>query len=179
MSQSFFESLGDPLLRAMYEYWRGKAAGRSMPRRRDIDPSEIPKLLPHLMITEVLDGGRRFRYRLSGTAVTEAFGRSLTGQYVDEVMKGPYRDFIERLYRNVHQGRRCIFCESRYTGSKSLGVTTKRLFMPLSEDEAFVNQVLVIQTFHYASHDRSIVIVDNMDAFVGANIELAEDDAKS
>lgn len=174
MSGSFLDSLDDPMLRAMYDYWSGKRAGRSMPRRADIDPSEIPKLLPNMMITEALENGARFRYRLSGTAVTEAFGLSLTGQFVDEVMKGPYRDFILRLYRNVYINRRCVFCMSRYTGSENPGMTTKRLFAPLSEDDLVVNQVLVIQTFHYASHDRSVVIVDNMDEFVGANIELED-----
>ncbi|HZS83706.1 MAG TPA: PAS domain-containing protein [Stellaceae bacterium] len=174
MNGLFADQLGDPMLRSMYEYWRRKCAGRAMPSRRDIDPSEIPKLLPHMTITEVIGNGARFRYRLSGTAVTEAFGRSLTGQYVDEVMKGQYRDLILRLYRNVCLARRCVFCESKYTGSKNPGVTTKRLLMPLSEDGTTVSQVLAIQTFLYASHDRSILVVDNMDEFTGADVELTE-----
>jgi hypothetical protein len=174
MSGSLLDNLDDPMLRDLYDYWSLKRAGRSMPRRADIDPSEIPQLLPNMMITEVVESGARFRYRLSGTAVTEAFGRSLTWQFVVEVMKGPYRDFILGLYRNVYLNRRCIFCKSRYTGGKNPGMTTKRLFTPLSDDDRVVNQVLVIQTFHYASHDRSVVIVDNMDAFLDANIELAD-----
>jgi hypothetical protein len=171
---AFADSLDDPLLRSAYGYWRAKCGGRSMPRRSDIDPAEIPALLPYIMITEMLEAGTRYRYRLAGSAVTEAFGRSLTGQYVDELMKGQYRDFISRLYRSVYLDRRCIFCESRYTGSARPGISTKRLFMPLSADNRVVDQVLVTQTFQYAGADRTVVIVDNMDDFANANIELAE-----
>src|SRR5579883_2736282 len=170
----FQDSLDDLRLRQLYGYWRSKLAGRSMPRRTDIDPAEIPKLLPHIMITEMLDGGTRYRYRLSGTAVTEAFGRELTGLFVDEVMTGAYRAFLERLYRTVYLNRRCIFSESRYAGDKESGLMTKRLLMPLSEDGCVVNQVLAIQTFRYTSSSRSVVVVDNMDAFSGSDMAFID-----
>jgi hypothetical protein len=173
-SPGFAASLDDPLLRSAYDYWRGKCAGRAMPRRSDIDPAEIPTLLPFILITEMLEAGTRYRYRLAGSAVTEAFGRSLTGHYVDELMTGPYRDFIARLYRSIYLDRRCIFCESRYTGSTKPGIATKRLFMPLSSDGSVVDQVLIIQTFQYAGADRNVLIVDNMDELANANVELVE-----
>jgi hypothetical protein len=174
-SSDFRAGLGDALLALGYDYWRAKCAGRSMPRRRDIDPAEIPSLLPHILITEMLEEGTRYRYRLAGSAVTEAFGRSLTGRYVDEIMTGQYRAFITRLYRSLYLDRRCIFCESRrYTNGVRQGRSTKRLFMPLSNDDRVVDQALIVQTFQYAGGDHDIVIVDNMDEFANANIELVE-----
>jgi hypothetical protein len=173
-SSDFRASLDDPLLVLGYDYWRSKRGDRAMPRRSDIDPAEIPRLLPYILITEMLEEGTRYRYRLAGSAVTEAFGRSLTGKYVDEIMTGQYRDFIARLYRSLYLDRRCIFCESRYTNGVRSGISTKRLFMPLSTDERLVDQVLIVQTFEYASGERNIVIVDNMDEFANANIELVE-----
>jgi hypothetical protein len=173
-SPDFRAGLTDPLLGRGYDYWRAKCAGRSMPRRRDIDPADIPSLLPHILITEMLEEGTRYRYRLAGSAVTEAFGRSLTGRYVDEIMTGQYREFITRLYRSLYLDRRCIFCESRYTNGVRTGVSTKRLFMPLSNDGRVVDQVLIVQTFQYAGGDHDIVIVDNMDEFANANVELVD-----
>jgi hypothetical protein len=64
----------DPILVKMFKYWDSKRTTRSMPARRDIDPTEIPQLLPHIRLTEILDGVTRFRCRLVGTAVEEAFG---------------------------------------------------------------------------------------------------------
>jgi hypothetical protein len=173
-SSDFRASLNDPLVVKGYDYWRAKRAGRSMPRRSDIDPADIPTLLPNILITEMLEEGTRYRYRLAGSAVTEAFGRSLTGQYVDEIMTGPYREFITRLYRDIYLDRRCIFCESRYANGVKHGLSTKRLFMPLSNDDRVVDQVLIVQTFQYVGADRNVVIIDNMDELANANIELAE-----
>ena len=175
---SFLENLDEPMLRELYEYWCSKRAGRLIPQRRDIDPAEIPKLLPHLMITEMVEGGTRYRYRLAGTAVTEAFGRELTGLYIDEVMTGAYREFLERLYRTVYLNRRCVLCESKHISSRDLALKTKRLLMPLSEDGIAVNQVLAIQTFHYSSANRDIVIVESQDQFVDTGIAIADGGAR-
>ena len=34
------------------DYWHGKCAGRPMPTRADIDPLDIPRLLPHVYLVE-------------------------------------------------------------------------------------------------------------------------------
>src|SRR5690348_17873717 len=62
----------DEVLSGLLAYWRGKLRGRAMPRRADIDPAEIPRLLPHLQLVERIDG--RYRYRLAGTAIVAAYG---------------------------------------------------------------------------------------------------------
>jgi hypothetical protein len=47
----------DSILAAAYQYWQSKRGERRMPRRSDIEPSEIVPLLPNLLIIEVLGGG--------------------------------------------------------------------------------------------------------------------------
>jgi len=42
------------LLQQGYRYWDAKRAGKSMPSRADIDPIEMPALLPHVVLLEVL-----------------------------------------------------------------------------------------------------------------------------
>src|SRR5690349_7676726 len=76
--------IADPRLRQAHDYWRRKAAGRKMPRRADIDPTEIPKLLPDVMLVDVLPEGR-YRYRLIGTENAAAHGMNATGCYLDDV----------------------------------------------------------------------------------------------
>src|ERR1051326_8762365 len=84
----------DERLIQAHDYWRHKAVGRAMPRRRDIDPTEIPKLLPDVMLVDVLPGGH-YRYRLIGTGNTQAHGVHATGRYLDEVLPGPeYKDHV-------------------------------------------------------------------------------------
>src|SRR5258706_10751243 len=64
----------------LYRYWLAKRAGRSMPARRDLDPCDIPKLLPYVMIVDNVDD--RLRWRLVGTAVAREAGRDLTDSNV-------------------------------------------------------------------------------------------------
>ena len=64
------------LLRGI-EYWHGKAAGRAMPDRGDLNPIEIPDLLPWIALWDVIPGG--YCMRLAGTAICEAHGCELRG----------------------------------------------------------------------------------------------------
>jgi hypothetical protein len=101
----------DPTLGAAYSYWCAKRGARAMPRRRDIDPSEIsPRLLPFLQITELLDGGSRIRYRLVGTAIVAAYGADLTGRHLDEVVSGERLRFVEDNYRRIYREKRPSWC---------------------------------------------------------------------
>src|SRR5437764_15141316 len=90
--------IGDERLQQLYAYWRDKAGERSLPARADLDPIEIPLLLPHVMLVDVLPSGR-YRYRLIGTENARAHGINATGRHLDEVLPGPeYRAHVIGLY---------------------------------------------------------------------------------
>ena len=135
-----YPGIEHPLLRQLFLYWSRKRIGHDLPSRQDIDPIEIgPEVLPHIMLTDVLDGGR-LRYRLAGTAVETVTGQSLSGQYLDELLRPPYRDYIFSLYREIIEGRYALYTESFYPlhGTQPERLT-KRLMMPLvSEDDEVV-----------------------------------------
>ena len=135
----------------LYDYWVAKKRDRAMPSRADIDPAEIKKLLPHLLLTDVVDGGKRFRYRLVGTSVSETFGGGISGRYVDEVMTGTYLEFIEGIYRDIVQQRKPIYSESTYKTGPTVGMRAQRLSLPLSSDGSSVDMVVSLQTMSFAS----------------------------
>ena len=120
-----------------------------MPQRRDIDPIELRPVLSHLQITEVIGGGSRFRYRLVGTAIVEAFGAEFTGRYVDELISGERDSFVHACYRAVCASRRPAFVRSKYATIKNIDLTANRLLVPLSEDGTGVNQILGALTFEF------------------------------
>ncbi len=74
---------------ALWDYWIGvyRNVGRP-PRRADIDPIDIPRLLPNLWIADWDASSARFRYRLVGTAVTKARNTDATGRFLDEDLPG-------------------------------------------------------------------------------------------
>src|ERR1700719_3940275 len=136
----------DPRLRQAHDYWRSKVAGRTMPRRADIDPTEIPKLLPDVMLVDVLPQGR-YRYRLIGTENTQAQGMNATGCYLDEVLPGPeYKAHVIALYDECVGSRRVLYSECLFMapGRRAPERHTKVLFMPLAEDGETVNMVFVM-----------------------------------
>jgi hypothetical protein len=147
---------------AAYRYWQGKAAGRSMPGRADIDPTEIPRLLPDVMLVERhVDG--RYRYRLIGTENTRAQGVNATGRYLDEVLPGPdYGPHVLALYDECVDRRRPLYSECLFfpPGRNEPERHTKVLFMPLSADGETVNMIFVVQVFVYidrATRERHFV----------------------
>ncbi|HAM48381.1 MAG TPA: hypothetical protein DIT40_08705 [Alphaproteobacteria bacterium] len=74
-----------PELNTFLEYWLNKRADRNFPRRSEINPAEFPKLLPWINMYDVLDGGRDFRVRICGTALTEVIGFEVGGKLVSEI----------------------------------------------------------------------------------------------
>ena len=143
--------ISDPRLQQGYEYWRRKSAGKAMPRRTDLDPIEIPKLLPDVMLVDVVATGR-YRYRLIGTGNARAHGVNATGRYLDEVLPGAeYKDHVIALYDECVGAGRALYSECVFLAP--LGAAperhTKVLFLPLAEDGANVNMVFVVQVFFY------------------------------
>jgi hypothetical protein len=127
---------GDPRLKRLLTYWDSKRGTNEMPTRADIDPATIGKdLLPWIALTEVIDGGARFRFRLCGTGLAGIAGLDLTGRYIDELNPNQaYADYITGLYRLAVERRRPVFSETAYVAtSTSPRRRTQRLICPLSD----------------------------------------------
>ena len=138
----------DPILGTALAYWQAKRGGRLMPARRDIDPIEIPTLLPNVQLIEVLtDGG--FRYRLVGTALVSAFGRDYTGQYVGKLFDADLAKSISGYYQRSCAEQKPVFARSRYVTAKAFDLIANRLYMPLSENERDVNMLFAALTIDF------------------------------
>lgn len=73
-------------VREGYRYWRAKCHEGALPSRDDIDPLEIPNLLPSLMFVDIDHGvAPRFRCRLAGDRHTTILGENPVGSYLDQV----------------------------------------------------------------------------------------------
>jgi hypothetical protein len=141
----------------MYAYWRAKRVGDALPRRDAIDPSEIKALLPHIVIAEVLDGGRRFRYRLAGTHVVQAFGFELTGRHMDEVLEGEPLAFLVGAYERVCAEGRPLFTESRYRAANGTDLLITRLILPLAESGGAVRQIMTLLLTRFGTTSAAVV----------------------
>jgi hypothetical protein len=169
--RNFIAQVGDDRLHALYDYWRSRRHGRPCPLRADIDPVDIPALLPHLLLTEVVAGGARFRWRLVGTEVERHFGCAMTGRYIDELLRGQYLAHLERLYRSVVAECTPVYSENAYNtrtsgwDAYSEVLRTARLMLPLSTEGKSVNMVLVGQVFSTNSARAEHTVVVTQDRF--------------
>lgn len=138
----------DPILGALYLYWNRRRGRRRMPDRRDIDPLDLgAKLLPHVGLMDLVDGGGRVRYRLLGTAIVERWGSDPTGKFMDEVMSGSYSEYVHGLYRQLARARAPIFSESVFRWDVAGFVRTRRIYLPLTHGGDEVAIALIGQVF--------------------------------
>ena len=136
----------DKRLLALYRYWESKRGDRAMPARADIDPTEIPTLLPLILLIEVLGIGD-YRYRLTGTEIVSNVGSDVTGKTFAEALPGgPYGEYITGLVRDVVSRGRPLYSEGAFMAEGRVDRQVRRLLLPLSADGRTVDMVLGGQT---------------------------------
>lgn len=146
-------SLDHPVLAFLKSYWENKRAGRAMPSRADIRPSEMKEYLGWIILLDALPDFSDFRYRTIGTRVTQYFLADSTGKTLTEAFSG-YGEAAVNGVIAVH--RKCAkdkVAVRAFGGAAWLGrsfLDFDALFLPLSDDGENVNMVLSAFTFDVA-----------------------------
>ena len=113
-----------------------------MPARRQLEPAEITALLPHFMLIDRVDD--RFRYRLVGTAVTKELGQEITGIRVGSSATPPgHGAALRSLYERIFATGRALFTTGEYRSPSQAIHAVSRVMLPLGDDGATVNMVMV------------------------------------
>jgi hypothetical protein len=130
-------------VQAMYDYWLAKRGSRTMPARADLDPAEIKKLLPMMVLVDVTADARRFVYRLVGTQEVAERGNDPTGKSVAEAFFGGSLEETLSCYEYVVR-KRAPFCyRDPYVAPDGYIQNDDIIYLPLSDDGAGVNMILV------------------------------------
>jgi hypothetical protein len=135
----------DRVLWGVFRYWRSKCRGRELPDRIDLDPTEIPGFLPHILLWDVLAGGG-YRCRLAGTEIVESHGHELRGLTTAE-LHGAANDRIEMEYGAVVRSRRPHFVERPMYWHHRHYKHYRRLLLPLSHGGNEVAMLLSTATY--------------------------------
>lgn len=142
---------------ALWDYWSGiaRALGR-VPRRADIDPIDIPKLLANLWIVDFDPGTLRFRHRLIGTAVTRARNSDATGDFVDSEIPDLPQTKVGRELESVVRECRPVWSKAPPPAS-ALPLhdvaEIERLSVPLAAESGEVEMVLSVSVFRMRTGD--------------------------
>jgi hypothetical protein len=138
----FIDEPRHPDLQALYEYWNTARADRPMPRRADIDPGKIPKLLPHILMYGVVPGGG-YTIRLVGEEIVSFAGRNATGHPAGSALPPHAAEMLIEILDAVTTGRAPKFRagKAHWQPDKSYR-DFEACFLPLSADGEAVDVIL-------------------------------------
>lgn len=129
-------------------YWNEIRGARPMPRRQDIDPTMIWKLLKNITLSEWHPEPDRLFYRISGTEVVAALGIELRGKWLADVY--PDGEDVARtltLYRRVVEARAPILGRTDGTQMRLGANSYEWVICPLSDDGDRVTHFIVLEDY--------------------------------
>jgi hypothetical protein len=139
----------DPRIAKVADYWlRIRPKRGLLPGRANLDPVDIPKLLPILYLVDIERGPElRFRWRLRGTTLEFISGRDYTGLYFDQT----YDDFSTSRTRAqllaVANGAACWWLGHPFSARPRDVTHAERLMLPLAADGRNVDMILGLTVF--------------------------------
>lgn len=125
------------------EYWNRLRAGRPMPTRADLSPGDIPKLLPYVILMEVLHGPLDFRYRLIGTEIDRVCRRNYKGAKMSELPDKKSPNPIWLHHQEAVEARAPVRRELSYVGPDGDVKRVEHCLLPFSGDGKTVDHILV------------------------------------
>ena len=132
-------------VRELYDYWCSKRGDRPMPSRDHIDPAEIKGLLPYILLTDIHYDPLRIYFRLVGTAVAEAAGRNITGQWLHEAQLDGGIELWLHNYERLVREKRPICGRTRATVHHDDERIFEWILLPLSSDGVVVDKTLELE----------------------------------
>ncbi|HEY9536133.1 MAG TPA: PAS domain-containing protein [Kiloniellaceae bacterium] len=144
--------LPDTKLRRLYEYWCSRCQGGALPSRRDIDPLDIPDLLPNLFLLDVIGDAEDFVFRLAGSRVEEAFSMSLRGRSIAEIHKAAGMPIPVAQHIEVARGGGPRYREGSVLVAGRDHLSTHRLLLPLASDGRVIDVLIGGAIFRLGDH---------------------------
>ncbi|NIA69861.1 PAS domain-containing protein [Pelagibius litoralis] len=128
------QSIESGPLRNLLSHYLEARGSRRMPSRRDIDALKLGPVLPIIWVMEHEPAAGTFRYRIAGEEVNDAFGRSVTGHLLSELVAPDHFPTVTANFLRVIEEEAAMIASGplyRCTDRMAVG---QRLALPLSDD---------------------------------------------
>jgi hypothetical protein len=126
----------------LFAYWAGLRQRGSLPRRCDLDPGRIKRLLPTVSLTQVVGEPREYRLRLAGTGLYGVYGGEITGKRLTDVYNTAAADYWRRELDQVVEERRPRVGHHSMAWRGASHVTLLWLRLPLAGNGRDVDVIL-------------------------------------
>jgi hypothetical protein len=125
-------------LQGILRYWNEKRGNHAMPALWQVDPIEIPRLLPIILIADILPEATRVR--LMGTDATNAYGREPRGRDVNELSLGDFSPFWLSAFALVRGSGKPALAAGAYRNGMEL-LAAESVLAPLSDDGTTITHI--------------------------------------
>lgn len=140
-------ALRSKINRQALDYWIKIRGTRPMPSRADLDPLDIRKLLPNVLLIDVAHNPLDFRYRLIGTKIVSQLNNDHTGKWMSEIPHQKPPSKIWSSCETVVTEKIPMTTEVPYEGRNKDFSVSEDIVMPLSGDGVTVNMLFVVVDF--------------------------------
>ncbi len=133
--------------RQALDYWIRIRGERMMPSRADLDPLDIRRILPNVVLIDVSNDPLDFRYRLIGTKIASQLNNDHTGKWMSEIPHQRPPSKIWSSCATVVTEKIPMTTEVPYEGRNKDFSVSEDIVMPLSADGETVNMLFVVVDF--------------------------------
>jgi hypothetical protein len=134
------------LVRSLYAWWYSKEAS-SVPDRSAVDPADLKRMLPNILISEVHHEPFRIRYRLVGTKVVEVTGFDIVGRFLDELLPAEPNEPWMDHYRWIHSHRLPLLGSTTVPTSAGAPFTYEFGIFPLRKGSESIEQFIAVEDY--------------------------------
>ena len=127
--------IADERLRRLIAYWYSKRGAHLVTRRVDIDPLEMPWILPHAWLYDFEPASGRFFCRLAGEGVREGYPFNIIGRYLDEIIGPEDWEATRTTHRAIMETPAIGHSRGRhYRPALGRAGHVERLILPMSDE---------------------------------------------
>jgi hypothetical protein len=145
----------DKRLLQVHAYWTGICHDGRPPERVDFSPAAIPHLLPWILLVDVLDNPRDFRFRLVGTAFTQIVRQDLTGLRVTEAFPPEFASRVLDGWNEVIANGGPNWARGKLWKKEREFIHWQGVILPFWSPGGAISQLLAAAAFHFS--DDSLV----------------------
>lgn len=126
---------------ALFDYWNAIRAGRPAPRRGEIEPGDIRRILPYVFILERKDRDN-WRFRLAGTGLCRTYGMEFRGHNLLSMWPDECAENLKEALDHVTMNATVSVVE--YTAATNDGreVSFEMILLPLAHEDGSMTRVL-------------------------------------
>lgn len=127
----------------LVRYWQQLDPAPTVPSRQQFNPVDIPQCLPHIILLDVGEGNPRYLVRLAGSSVNPVYQKSITGEYLENVLNNDDRPRIIAQYDYSVAQQRPTYMASTTCSPIGRRLSYERVVLPLTTNGDKTDKLLV------------------------------------